>query len=68
MILFLDALYKYLKNKANNKGLHIGGSAGFGFGGAGSPAGNFFLSSSSFYSTQLFKKGYLANFEKIHKS
>ena len=43
MILFLDALYKYLKNKANNKGLHIGGSAGFGFGGAGSPAGNFFF-------------------------
>lgn len=44
LILFLDALYRYLKNKANNGGLHVGGSAGFGFGGAGSqPTGNFFL-------------------------
>jgi len=30
------ALYKYLKNKSANNGLHIGGSAGFGLGGAGS--------------------------------
>ena len=38
-IIFLsisDALYRYLKNKHANDGLHIGGSAGFGLGGAGS--------------------------------
>ena len=34
--IFTDALYRYLKNKNANNGLHFGGSAGFGFGGAGS--------------------------------